>query len=355
VTGYEKSAVAPMEGSGIYNRNSTLQAAGIELALPLWENMVRSVPVGGEPVVIADYGASQGRNSMAPVRIAIKALRHRTGPKCPIQVVHTDLPANDFSSLFTVLDEGSESYMAGQSGVYPSAIGRSYFEPLLPPGSVHLGWNSWTMHWLSRKVADAPDHIFASMSGAPTVRAAVADQSGEDWRRFLIARSRELREGGKLISIFVGKPADRDVWRGLGDELWNSIQDLGRAGLLSAQERHRITVPTKPRSLAEIEAPFDTNAHFAGLRLEHAEVMEAPDLFWLRFQESGSAQQFGEDWANMMRAVYTPTIKAALDPERDAVAVIDTLFARCAARIAANPQRNEHFIGVAVLTKTSAL
>ena len=83
--------------------------------------------------------------------------------------------------------------------------------------------------------------------------------------------------------------------------------------------------------------------------------METPDLFWLRFQESGNAQQFGEDWANMMRAIYTPTIKAALDPKRDASAVIDTLFARCAVGIAANPQRNEHFIGVAVLTKTGEL
>ena len=73
-----------MEGSGIYNRNSALQAAGIKLVLPLWEKMARSVSVGDEPVVIADYGSSQGRNSMVPVRIAIKALRHRTGPERPI-------------------------------------------------------------------------------------------------------------------------------------------------------------------------------------------------------------------------------------------------------------------------------
>jgi len=58
-----------MEGSGFYNRNSDLQAAGIELALPLFEEAARTIPIDGgahTPIVIADYGSSQGRNSMRP-------------------------------------------------------------------------------------------------------------------------------------------------------------------------------------------------------------------------------------------------------------------------------------------------
>ncbi len=349
-----QTAIAAMEGGGFYNRNSSLQAAGIERVLPLWRSMIQSVPLGSEPLLIADYGSSQGRNSMTPIRMAIESVRDRIGHERPVQVVHSDLPANDFSSLFTALAK-SDSYMAGQRAVYPVVVGRSYFEPLLPPESVHLGWNSWTLHWLSRKVADAPDHVFASMSGVPEVRAAVSRQSAEDWRCFLRARSLELRQGGKLISIFVAKPADRDVWRGLGGELWMSIQDMVTAGMLSEEEQLRITIPTNPRSLADIEAPFVEAAEFAGLRLDHAEVTEAPDLFWLGFQETGDAQQLGQNWANMMRAVYTPTIIASLNPERDGVALVDALFARCAVRIAANPQQNVHFTGVAVLTKKGEL
>ena len=64
-----------MEGGGFYNRHSALQAAGIARLLPYLEQAARSVEIGDEPVVIADYGSSQGRNSMAPMRIAIEELR----------------------------------------------------------------------------------------------------------------------------------------------------------------------------------------------------------------------------------------------------------------------------------------
>src|SRR5260370_42712268 len=136
-----KSALAAMEGNGFYNRNSSMQAAGIAAVLPLWERTANAVAIGDERLVIADYGSSQGRNSMGPVRIAIEALRAKGGPGRPVQVIHADLPSNDFASLFAALQEQPDSYMAGSTNVFPAAIGRSYFDPILPPESVHLGWN----------------------------------------------------------------------------------------------------------------------------------------------------------------------------------------------------------------------
>ncbi|HEX6118738.1 MAG TPA: hypothetical protein VFZ03_04745, partial [Dongiaceae bacterium] len=142
-SGKQGAGPSAMEGSGFYNRHSSLQAAGIALLLPTWEEECRTVPFGDEPLVIADYGCSQGRNSMVPMRIAIAALRRRAGAERPIQVFHIDLPGNDFASLFTTLHEDLDSYMAGASAVFPMAIGRSYFEPVVPPDCVHLAWNSW--------------------------------------------------------------------------------------------------------------------------------------------------------------------------------------------------------------------
>src|SRR3546814_8004128 len=100
-----------MQGGGFYNRNSTLQAANLTSALPLLEDAARSIAVDGDrPLVIVDYGCSQGRNSMAPMRAAIEALRVRTGEDRAVEVVHTDLPSNDFTSLFTTLDDRSEEH-----------------------------------------------------------------------------------------------------------------------------------------------------------------------------------------------------------------------------------------------------
>jgi hypothetical protein len=165
-----KPTTAAMEGDGFYNRNSAMQAAGIARVLPMWEKIAGTVPVGDETLVVADYGSSQGRNSMAPMRIAIAALRAKSDRERPVQVFHTDLPSNDFVSLFQALLEDNDSYLTGEAGIFPSAVGRSYFKPILAPGSVHLGWNSWTLQWLSRSPIDVSDHVLAGFSARMTLR-----------------------------------------------------------------------------------------------------------------------------------------------------------------------------------------
>lgn len=125
-----------MEGAGYYNRNSGMQAAGIALALPLLEAAAQAVTADNDgPLVVADFGSSQGRNSMLPMRLAIEALRRQFGHERAIEIVHTDLPSNDFASLFRMLDEDESSYLRGQVNIFPSAIGRSYFEQILQPGA----------------------------------------------------------------------------------------------------------------------------------------------------------------------------------------------------------------------------
>jgi len=94
-----------------------------------------------EPIVIADYGASEGRNSLAPMRAAIGALRKRVGPERPISVIHTDLPQNDFAALFQTVISDPDSYLNGDAAAFASAVGRSFYQQILPPRSVTLGAN----------------------------------------------------------------------------------------------------------------------------------------------------------------------------------------------------------------------
>jgi len=74
---------AVMEGGGSYNRHAGVPAGGANLAIPFLERAVRSLALGGgdQPIVIADYGSSQGKNSLAPLRVAIQGLRGRVGPR----------------------------------------------------------------------------------------------------------------------------------------------------------------------------------------------------------------------------------------------------------------------------------
>ena len=91
-----------MEGKGSYNKHAKLPAGGAALAMPIFEKAIQEVEVGpGEqPIVIADYGSSQGKNSMGPMRVAIRGLRKRVGPDRAISIFHIDQPSNDFAALF---------------------------------------------------------------------------------------------------------------------------------------------------------------------------------------------------------------------------------------------------------------
>lgn len=194
-----------MMGGGFYNKNAALQAAGITMVLPIWEQACGGIVCGDdETIVIADYGCSQGRNSLIPVRIAIDAVRTKAGQGRPIQILHTDLPSNDFSSLFDVLAASPDSYMHQALGIFPMVIGRSYFEQIVPESFRPLIWNTWTMHWMSRAPMDAPDAIGPRFSNDPAVLASTQALQDEDWRCFLELRGRELRPGGKLLTCFAG-------------------------------------------------------------------------------------------------------------------------------------------------------
>ena len=57
-----------MEGHGAYNRSSRVQATGSSPAVPSLEKAARQVDLAAppEPIVIADYGSSQGITPSVP-------------------------------------------------------------------------------------------------------------------------------------------------------------------------------------------------------------------------------------------------------------------------------------------------
>ncbi len=116
-----------MEGHGVCNRSSRVQAAGLSPAVPVLERAAGTVPLTDTPeaIVIADYGSSEGRNSLVPMAIAIRRLRDRVGPDRAISVVHTDLPGNDFNAMFETLANDPDSYLRDDPNAFASAVGRN--------------------------------------------------------------------------------------------------------------------------------------------------------------------------------------------------------------------------------------
>jgi hypothetical protein len=320
-----------------------VQAAGLLPALLLLERAAEGVALlPPHPIVLADYGSSEGRNSLLPMAAAIAALRQRIGPEQAICVVHTDLPSNDFAALFQTLADDRDSYLRGDPAVFPSAIGRSYFEQVLPANSVTLGWSSWAIQWLSRVPATIPDHVQVAYSRDPGARDAFARQAREDWRTFLIHRSKEMRPGGRLVVLTMATDDEGSFgYTQLLEAIYATLVAMVGEGFLRAEELRRMAIPTVARTRADFTEPF-AGGYFSDLTVEHLEIFYRDDRIWVQFEANGDAHAFGAQWAAFSRASVFPTLAAALDDGRDdkrSTEFIGRLESGVTERLAAAPAR----------------
>lgn len=345
---------APMAAGGVYNRNSQVQQRGLIPGMRLLERAASAVdlPDPPQPITIADYGCSGGRNSLAPVAAAIEALRRRANT--PISVAHSDLPDNDFSALFDTLWNDPASYTA-LPAVFPMAIGRSFYHQVLPHDSVTLGWSSWSINWLSRPPAAIPDHVHVSYSVDRNARSAYAHQAEADWRDFLIARGAEMRAGARLVVVLAAADDDGTAgYRPMFDAAWAGLRTLVGDGLLDEAEAVQMGMPHFARDAADLAAPFG-DGQFAGLTIEDLETFDSADEFWEDYQSKGDAAGFGASWAGIFAAGAFPSLATGLnsgpsDPRT--AAILDRLRTEVALRLAAAPARMHIPTTNVVLTKT---
>jgi SAM dependent carboxyl methyltransferase len=347
------------EAHGAYNKNATSQAAGGTLALPLLEKAARELALdpGDAPIVIADYGSSQGKNSLAPMRAAIAALRGRLLPRRPICIVHVDVAENDFSTLFDVLDAAPDSYVSDDPDVFPSAVGRSFYRPVLPPDHVHLGWSSYAAVWLNRAPTMIPGHFWIPASTG-AVRAAFERQAAQDWEAFLKLRAHELRAGGRLV---IALPAARDDGTTPINDRMNHVNavlaEMAADHAITADERARMILLSYPRRKSELLAPFDRRGRFENLVVEYCEVFPVPDPAWVDYQRDLDKEKLAARHTGYFRATFMPSLASALAPDRGADGrqlFIDRLADGLKRRLASAPTPQHLLVQAIVLAKVEA-
>ncbi|MET0900337.1 MAG: SAM-dependent methyltransferase [Mycobacterium sp.] len=341
----ESSSVVRPEpkGSIHHTESSRLQAAGLRSAIKLFEAAAQTVPLPRppQPIVIADYGAATGHNSLLPIAAATAALRTRTRSEHAVLVAHTDVPENDFTALFRTLDEDPDSYLRRDRATFASAIGRSFYSQILPSNSVTLGWSSWACQWLSRVPGPVVDHVQVAYSDDDEIKAEYARQAAHDWHEFVAFRGRELGPGGRLVVLTMAIDEDGQFgYEALLTAVVDGLSALCADGLLTDDDLRGISLPLVGRSAGDFLAPFAPKDRFEDLTVEHLEVFHAEDRFWAQYLLDQDATKFGASWAAFARMTVFPTMAAALaggtvDPRRGEF--VDRLEHEVAARVAAGP------------------
>ncbi|HTU17119.1 MAG TPA: hypothetical protein VMG10_03590 [Gemmataceae bacterium] len=353
-----------MKGAGYYDRHSTAQLVSIQLVFDWIETALAemALPAGSQPFTVLDLGSSEGRNATVAMNGIVEAVRRRRADQL-VQTIYSDLASNNFNQLFRNLHEARKSGRLA-AGVFPSVVAGSFYESLVPPGSVHFATCFNALLWLdalpSVPVADfvvyrRPHPPRPGLHVPPETADAFARQADRDLVRFLECRARELLPGGKLLIVSPGDSTERRTADGLYDALNDGCLDLAAAGRLERQHYERFTMPLYFRTLAETLAPVEREGSpLKGVfTVDRAETLEVPTPFFAAFDQTGDAAKMADDYTGMLRAFSEPVARAALVGDDGDATIIDELYGAIHARVKAEPQRYRfrYLLPAALLTR----
>lgn len=347
-----------MSAHGRYAADAKTQQAASSFALPLIDKAIKGlerIPFG--PLLIADFGAADGANSIEPISRALDALRER-GALRPVGVVHTDIPGNDFSALCEMLETSPDRYTVEHPWARPLMAGRSPFGRVFSDGTLHFGWSASTLQWLSEIPAPVDGHFFAQLSEDRDARAAYSECSGADWLKFLESRAAELTVGAAIVIADVAVDQKGSFGaEGLFQTLNDALRDCVEKQLIDEQEYEAINYPAWFRSLSEVRAPFAPRFEAPGgeqLELEVSEPHSLEDPF-RKLLEDGDVQGYAAAQAEFLEGFLGPSFAAALDQERpdaEREQAMAQLWERVRERVAEEPASPTHRLFTALIRRT---
>jgi indole-3-acetate O-methyltransferase len=293
----------------------------------------------------ADLGCSCGRSSLV---VADAIVQHMTklcrGRGKHVDAVaaadpefwfyFSDLPSNDFNTLFSLLPPHAASSGDGSGRRYfAAAVPGSFHDRLFPERSIDVFTSTFCLHWLSQvpdEVADtrSPAYnkgkVFVQGSSEET-GTAYRRQFQSDMARFLRCRAAELKPGGAMFLVFVGRPSSAgptDQGRSLnllGTMFEESWRDLVDEGLIDGGRMDSFNIPSYAATLEEFRESVDADGSFAVNRLEH--VMGG--RLAVDDDPHDDRCAVGRRVANNQRSIFGPLVEAHIGR-----ALADELFVR---------------------------
>jgi len=195
----------------------------------------------------SDMGCADGGTSLGLWQAVIDYLRK--DDQSDIQIIYADQANNDFNALVKILHGHTQfkSYLSDTENVHALESGSSFYSPILPANTLHLGFSATAMHWLSQKPCDISSHVH--MVGAENMELeAFAAQAAHDWQTILLHRAREMVTGGKLVLINFCKDQQGRYLGNTGgvnmfDQFNKNWQSMVTDGVISQQEYTAMTLP----------------------------------------------------------------------------------------------------------------
>ncbi|XP_074290826.1 indole-3-acetate O-methyltransferase 1-like [Silene latifolia] len=285
-------------GQASYANNSQAQARHAKSMLHLLKEALDEVHIGSAdtPFVVVDLGCSSGSNTIYIVDVIINHVAKRyeaSGSVVPeFSAFFSDLPSNDFNTLFQLLPnycyvgEGGgtmEECLASDKhrSYFAAGVPGSFYRRLFPARSIDVFHSAFSLHWLSQ----IPENVLDKRSKAynkgrvcihganESTANAYKKQFQTDLAAFLKARSVELKRGGSMFLVCLGRTSLDPTDQGgagllFGTHFQDAWDDLVQEGLINSEKRDSFNIPVYAPSLQDFREVVESNGSFAINKLE---------------------------------------------------------------------------------------
>jgi salicylate 1-O-methyltransferase len=279
-----------------YNLHSSWQLQDILTEAPvIAENLKHALNITEGPLVIADYGSSEGFNSMTLFRNVIETFRKESDR--PVHVNHIDLPDNDWGVLTNLINTSENSYLRLPNTSF-SVIEKSFYEQVLPSDSVHAGFSGFTFQYLDSRPEDDETDIplagpvqgwDATGPSAATERSTARVR--KDLRILLGHRINELAVGGTLTIIATSPDLEGHSYDTKAIFIDPFVQAVSK-GIISEADAKKMHPHIHTINLSDWHA---TLAHFHHrIEVLKLEPVKSYSPFHAKFVEDGDFEKFRE-------------------------------------------------------------
>ena len=340
-----------MSAGGLYSLATRGAKDVIDIATPRVLEAVEQALANNpsDRFVLADMGCADGGTSLDMIRKVLSSVA-LLSPQTQSSVIYADQPANDFNALVSIVHGRTQfdSWIDQFTNAYPLFSGSSFYLQATPDNTLDFAFSATAMHWLSAKPCNLTNHVH--MVGASGDEAtAFADQAGKDWQTILMARSRELKHGGKMVLVnfcrdqqghYLGNTGGVNMFDTF-NEIWLEYLEQGR---INSGEYRNMTLPQYYNSVEEFSAPLtDTdNACFqAGLRLDSIETATVECPFAAQYRQDGDLAKFADGLIPTVRSWNQSIFAAGLDQSRseaERVQLIEDYYHSYHQRVMDNPE-----------------
>tara|TARA_B100000900_G_scaffold400734_1_gene404678 strand:+ start:4 stop:1050 length:1047 start_codon:yes stop_codon:yes gene_type:complete len=293
-------------------------------------------------IVLMDYGAADGGTALEFWEQIIKVINNN---KTEITLIGNDLYSNDNQSLIKNLALHSQA----NKNVSTFMCAGSFYDQLVPTEFIDFGFSATAMHWLNKKVETLSDHTHVLASNNQIAKNEFLKQALFDWNQILDIRSKELKVGGKLLTVNLSRDSENRYLGNNGgktvnvhDQIHSIWKELLNEKLINEKEYQRGTIQNFYKSPEEFTSPLlnkDSMAYKNGLRLIKERTVYVDCPYKEKWKKNQKTEEFSIGLMETIRSWSRHSFLSALEQNLDSIInPVDILYDRLTQRISSDPE-----------------